>query len=166
MGSVYQRKDGLWCGAVELPRVNGARRRRVIASRDREEVLEKMRQIGEEKSRYTGDAMTRAEMMERARALGTHTPEEWREVQRAARQCRYCEIELNIFNQTMDHKISVAKGGSDAIDNIQAICWRCNAEKADTDHDKYVYLGPKPRPFEPLPSRQSWYNKLIYRTRP
>lgn len=45
-GSIYQRKDGYWVGAVEAGRAdNGKRRRRLIVRRDRADVIKAMDQL-------------------------------------------------------------------------------------------------------------------------
>lgn len=159
MGTIYLRKDGMWCAAVELPATDGRRRRKVIASKDRAVVEGKMNLLKEVEN-IRPVAIPRSELMKEAQKLGTHTALEWRDVFRAAKNCRYCETELNSFNTVKDHMIAVGRGGSDAIDNIQAICWECNSEKGPTPHDQYTYLGVKPRPFSPLPQRRGWWEEV------
>lgn len=44
-GSVYQRADGLWVGTVEMPMVDGKRRRRTVASKDRAVALRKFHDL-------------------------------------------------------------------------------------------------------------------------
>lgn len=43
--SVYQRADGMWCTAVELPSPDGKRRRKVICRKDKGAVLTEMRKV-------------------------------------------------------------------------------------------------------------------------
>ena len=40
-GSVYKRSDGLWCAAVELPPLDGVRRKKIVTSKSKAEVLKK-----------------------------------------------------------------------------------------------------------------------------
>lgn len=104
---------------------------------------------------------SRADWLALARSRGTHTPTEWRAVRRAANgQCRYCAVELNVFNGVRDHKVPVARGGSDAVDNLDYICWQCNAEKAMRTPQEWSYEGPCPRPFRPLPAKRREWDRL------
>ena len=42
-GSVYKRAaDGMWCASVELPSIDGKRRRKVIARKDKAAVVKEM----------------------------------------------------------------------------------------------------------------------------
>jgi integrase len=44
-GSVYKRGDGLWCTSIELPNIDGKRRRKVIARKDKSAVMTEMRKL-------------------------------------------------------------------------------------------------------------------------
>lgn len=102
---------------------------------------------------------TRREMLADAQALGTHTRDEMNTLRRnAPAACPYCDVALNPFNEVVDHRWSIATGGSDAIDNLQVICWQCNAEKGDIDD--YAYSGPRPRLFRPIPIREAMMDKI------
>lgn len=107
-----------------------------------------------------GPSRPRAEIMAEARARGTHTPDEWTALVREARTCRYCDVELNVFNGVQDHKVPVVRGGSDAIENLDYICWQCNLEKAMRTPDEWCYGGPRPRPFAPAPRRRREWERL------
>jgi integrase len=50
--AVYQRKDGMWCTAVELPEIEGKRRRKVICRKDHGEVVREMRKIKAELEKH------------------------------------------------------------------------------------------------------------------
>jgi 5-methylcytosine-specific restriction endonuclease McrA len=159
-GSVYQRKDGMWVGSVELGlNENGKRVRRTVSSKDREMAEAKMRALS---PNFGTPPKTRAEHMAAARLLGTHTAKEWGEKVDALRgPCRYCRTDLNMFNMVKDHMIAVEVGGSDSIDNLQPICWECNIQKARTPHDEYAYTGTKPRPFSIFPLRREMHAKMM-----
>lgn len=105
-------------------------------------------------------ATTRTEKMRQAKARGTHTADEWHALVRATPTCRYCGVRLNVFNRVSDHRIPVGRGGSDAIDNIDAVCWQCNLEKALRTPEEWSYEGPTPRPFAPMPSKRREWERL------
>ena len=45
-GSLFKRKDGYWVGSVELPAgPNGVRRRKTVASKNRNEAMRKLREL-------------------------------------------------------------------------------------------------------------------------
>lgn len=147
---------GLWRASVELPSDDGKRRRWAVTSRDRDRVTAlldaKLRELGIDPA--PPERKTRAEYLSDARLLGTHTPTELRELYgRTPPTCRYCDVPLGVLNQVVDHQTSIARGGSDAIENLQVICWECNAEKGDTPAAEFQYQGIRPRPFRELPSR-------------
>lgn len=56
-GSIYQRADGYWCASVTLPERDGKRRRKVVASRRKSEVIDKLRGLRRELDR-AGDLPT------------------------------------------------------------------------------------------------------------
>lgn len=77
----------------------------------------------------------RTERMRAAKALGTHSKEEWESLLSA---CGYKCVRCGYANGTIvkDHVVPVYQGGSDAIDNLQPLCIRCNSQKGpdSTDH--------------------------------
>jgi len=155
-GSIYQRGDGMWCGAVEFGRVDGKRNRKVITSKNRETVEARILELVADRA----PVKTRKEHMADARLIATHTPNEWyAKVRASAKTCRYCDTNLSIFNTVKDHMIAVETGGSDGIDNVQPICWECNNEKRTQHHDEYAYAGEKPRPFSVMPIRRAEYER-------
>lgn len=157
-GSIYQRADGQWCVSIEMGIVDGKRKRKVITRKDHWRAVE----IFEAHTAGAETKKTRAEYMQAARAIATHTASEWRaKVKASPKTCRYCDTDLNLFNMVKDHMIAVESGGSDGIDNLQPICWECNMEKRTTHHDEYVFKGDKPRPFTVLPIRRNQYEQLI-----
>ena len=60
-------------------------------------------------------------------ALGSFTPAEWLAlVERYRGRCAYCGA---IGTLEADHRIPLARGGTNDIDNILPACRRCNAKK-------------------------------------
>ena len=61
---------------------------------------------------------------------GSHTVAEWIALCWAASwQCTYCAKVLDVKTAHRDHKIPIARGGSDGIDNITPACVTCNSRK-------------------------------------
>jgi 5-methylcytosine-specific restriction endonuclease McrA len=70
----------------------------------------------------------RAQRLAAARALGTHTADEWQAlVSRFAGRCVRCGASDRAVEK--DHIKPLYQGGSDAIDNLQPLCARCNCAK-------------------------------------
>lgn len=44
-GSLFQRKDGMWIGSVELPSTDGKRRQKRVSAKDRNTCIDKLRQL-------------------------------------------------------------------------------------------------------------------------
>ena len=65
--------------------------------------------------------------LELARTKGTHTDAEWTAlVAEMGGRCAACGIRGRIEK---DHIVLIARGGGDAIDNLQPFCPGCNAGK-------------------------------------
>ena len=43
-----------------------------------------------------------------------------------------CALCKSVLDLTMDHKIPLTKGGTNALENIQILCRRCNQKKGTT----------------------------------
>ncbi len=73
----------------------------------------------------------RRERLIAARLRGTHTRKEWLDLlDRFRNSCVYCGASGGYPSKlTKDHIVPISAGGSDAIDNIQPLCKRCNSEK-------------------------------------
>lgn len=160
-GSVYQQKDGLWAASLTIGWKNGRQVRKVVRSKSREVAEVKAAAMAGELRGRT--FISRPEAMAAARKLGTHTAAQWHAKERATKECRYCSTPLNYWNTVKDHKTSILRGGSDAIDNVQPICWECNIEKGTTHADKFTHDGPTPRPFRVMPDREQQYRAAAER---
>ena len=57
----------------------------------------------------------------------------YRVLTRAQGRCECCGAHEHQRALEVDHIIPKNHGGSDAISNLQALCFRCNAGKRDTD---------------------------------
>lgn len=69
-------------------------------------------------------------------APGAHTAAEWRAcVERYGRRCFYCGASSAL---TADHIIALARGGSNAIENIVPACRRCNSSKRASDARAWI----------------------------
>lgn len=54
--------------------------------------------------------------------------------------CFFCGEFIEREFRTIDHLISLAKGGDDSEDNMVVSCSQCNTEKADLDINEYIKL--------------------------
>jgi 5-methylcytosine-specific restriction endonuclease McrA len=53
--------------------------------------------------------------------------------------CVYCMAKMTIQNCHLDHKMPLARGGSDDPSNLQVLCARCNREKHSKSHEEYLF---------------------------
>lgn len=75
-------------------------------------------------------AKNRRYFIRRQDAAGSHTKEQWENLKKLyGFICPSCKIEEPIITLVHDHIIPLSKGGSDNIENIQPLCWSCNAKK-------------------------------------
>lgn len=78
--------------------------------------------------RNARNSRRRRRRLERAREKGTHTGEQWESLCEWAGgccvRCGDCRYPVE-----KDHIKPLYQGGSDAIDNLQPLCARCNASK-------------------------------------
>lgn len=52
-------------------------------------------------------------------------------------KCIYCRERIDHFNCELDHKTPISRGGANSLENLQALCSRCNREKhskTDAEH--------------------------------
>jgi len=78
-------------------------------------------------------AAMRSVRLAEARALGTHTAEEWAAlVEVCASLCVRCGADGRLFK---DHIVPIYQGGSDSIENLQPLCPSCNSSKGPETSD-------------------------------
>ncbi|WP_408536049.1 HNH endonuclease signature motif containing protein [Paraburkholderia fungorum] len=81
----------------------------------------------------------RAQRVLEARARGTHTAEEWLcLVKEFDGRCVRCQCRP-VNGPEKDHIEPIYQGGSDAIDNLQPSCARCNASKGPESFNWVAY---------------------------
>lgn len=56
---------------------------------------------------------------------------------RTGGHCFYCDASLDPFNFEVDHKVSLANGGSNDEENLVACCPRCNRSKGAKNADSF-----------------------------
>ena len=62
---------------------------------------------------------------------------------RAKGRCELCGVSKEIRALEVDHIIPKNWGGEDSINNYQALCYKCNANKRDTDDEDFRTLESK-----------------------
>lgn len=70
---------------------------------------------------------------------GAHTAAEWIALCWAsAWRCLYCGVVLNEKTTVQEHKIPLARGGTDNIENIAVSCMLCNARKGAKTAEEFL----------------------------
>lgn len=127
---------------------------RAKARERRQQDLEHHREIGrksrakhaEERNAYQREygkvnrnkltAYTNSRRVRKLEAVGSHTDEEWQVLKVFYDfRCLCCGKQEPHIKLTRDHVIPLTQGGSDAIDNIQPLCARCNSKKTNKHID-------------------------------
>jgi diadenosine tetraphosphate (Ap4A) HIT family hydrolase/5-methylcytosine-specific restriction endonuclease McrA len=62
-------------------------------------------------------------------------------LKRASQRCELCGVADHIRGLEVDHILPRNKGGAEDISNLQALCFRCNATKRDTDDTDFRGLA-------------------------
>lgn len=88
--------------------------------------------------------MIRYERMRAAKAIGTHSPAEWKLLHDVFGRCVVCGVPgeaLDGSRATKDHVQPVALGGCDCIANLQPACRHCNSGGIGEDLRCHVLPG-------------------------
>lgn len=59
------------------------------------------------------------------------------EIKKKMTKCRYCHSKENL---TIDHRIPISQGGTDAYSNLQCLCKPCNEKKSSLSHKQVMFL--------------------------
>lgn len=78
-------------------------------------------------------AQRRAALLAEARAIGTHSEEDWVSIlEEFSYRCVKCGCVPN-GRPTKDHILPLCMGGSDELSNLQPLCRECNSSKRFTE---------------------------------
>jgi uncharacterized protein YdaU (DUF1376 family) len=79
---------------------------------------------------------SRAQRLAEARAKGRHAEHEWQAlIVACGSKCVKCRSDK--WRLVKDHITPIRDGGSDGIENIQPLCWRCNSAKVGGDIEDF-----------------------------
>jgi hypothetical protein len=62
-------------------------------------------------------------------------------LKRARFRCELCGVSADVRALEVDHIVPRSRGGTDDPDNLQALCYRCNAMKRDRDDTDFRGVG-------------------------
>jgi diadenosine tetraphosphate (Ap4A) HIT family hydrolase len=62
-------------------------------------------------------------------------------LKRAKFRCELCGVSADVRALEVDHIVPRSRGGTDEADNLQALCYRCNAMKRDRDDTDFRGVG-------------------------
>lgn len=72
-------------------------------------------------------------------AIGDLTAIQWLEIlDRSLGHCYYCLDYVGIFYLTLDHLVSIARGGATTYNNVVAACHDCNTSKSINDVNIWI----------------------------
>jgi 5-methylcytosine-specific restriction endonuclease McrA len=55
----------------------------------------------------------------------------------ARTNCYYCGLFTESDKRTLDHKVSLARGGTHTANNVEMACWSCNCSKRDLSESEF-----------------------------
>lgn len=88
--------------------------------------------------------LRRFDRLQAAKAIGTHTPEQWKALHDVFGSCVVCGTasdELHGGTATKDHIVQLALGGCDCLANLQPACRQCNSRGIGEDLRDQVLPG-------------------------
>lgn len=97
--------------------------------------------------------LKRAERLAAARAMGTHTKEEWQALHDIFGRCVSCGVPYESLNgnvATKDHIVPIHAGGCDCLANLQPVCRNCNSSGVGQDLREAAQPDWQPRLLECL----------------
>lgn len=83
-------------------------------------------------------SMARSLLLKEARRRGRHTPAQWwMMLDYCNHMCLACHApgDGRLVVLTKDHVVPISQGGSDGIENLQPLCFDCNARKRASNCD-------------------------------
>lgn len=107
--------------------------RRAISKRYKENNLENVRRMSRDWNRRNPESVKRSKALRRARQYGIEgafTREDVAKQMQAQKQrCHWCSAKIKASNYHVDHRIPLARGGSNGAENIVISCPSCNLSK-------------------------------------
>ena len=88
------------------------------------------RKIGEYEHKYGKKSIWHSRF---AGAKGVSGPLQYQVLKRAKERCELCGISKSIRALQVDHIVPRSKGGLTLLENLQALCYTCNAQKQNKD---------------------------------
>lgn len=79
-------------------------------------------------------------------------------------RCAYCNVRLARDEETMDHYLPKALGGTNDFDNLRLACQPCNGLKGDMHPDQWERVKPQTAP-EPLATKAALLALIAQRAR-
>lgn len=64
-------------------------------------------------------------------------PMQYQVLKRAKERCELCGISKTVKSLQVDHILPRSKGGLTVLENLQALCYTCNAQKQDKDNEDF-----------------------------
>jgi len=145
-GSIYyETARKRWAGAVTIPTArNEPRKRARVADPLFCHCLRKLTEAAPVAANAPRKTPTdrwreRRDQLAAARAIATHTPQEWRAiVLRANGKCEYCGTPTPGPVRVKEHRVPLLRGGSDGADNLAYACAQCNRIKGTMTDVEFI----------------------------